>query len=69
MSDKDKIISVIATIDSMLLLDFMTDPVRADLTSIKTLLEEVRDKLKNFINAYSSDEIIFEKGCTEGFNF
>jgi|TARA_R100000231_G_scaffold83755_1_gene63755 hypothetical protein len=45
MSDKDKIISVIATIDSMLLLDFMTDPVRADLTSIKTLLEEVRDNL------------------------
>ena len=45
MSNKDKIISVIATIDSMLLLDFMTDPVRADLTSIKTLLEEVRDNL------------------------
>ena len=45
MSDKDKIISVIATIDSMLLLDFMTDPVRADLKSIKTLLEEVRDNL------------------------
>ena len=31
--------------------------------------EEVRSKLKNFINAYSSDEIIFAKGCTEGFNF
>ena len=31
--------------------------------------EEVRNKLKNFINAYSSDEIIFTKGCTEGFNF
>ena len=45
MSDKDKIISVIATIDSMLLLDFMIDPVRADLKSIKTLLEEVRDNL------------------------
>ena len=45
MSNKDKIISVIATIDSMLLLDFMTDPVRADLTSIKTLLEQVRDNL------------------------
>ena len=45
MSDKDKIISVIATIESMLALDFMTDPVRADLTSIKTLLEEVRDNL------------------------
>ena len=31
--------------------------------------EEVRNKLKNFTNAYSSDEIIFAKGCTEGFNF
>ena len=31
--------------------------------------EEVRNKLKIFINAYSSDEIIFTKGCTEGFNF
>ncbi len=31
--------------------------------------EEVRNKFKNFINAYSSDEIIFAKGCTEGFNF
>jgi cysteine desulfurase/selenocysteine lyase len=31
--------------------------------------EDVRNKLKVFINAYSSDEIIFTKGCTEGFNF
>ncbi|MAE32833.1 MAG: cysteine desulfurase [Actinobacteria bacterium] len=31
--------------------------------------EDVRSKLKNFINAKSSDEIIFAKGCTEGFNF
>ena len=31
--------------------------------------EEVRNKLKNLINAYSSGEIIFTKGCTEGFNF
>tara|TARA_R100001015_G_scaffold8065_1_gene3128 strand:+ start:710 stop:850 length:141 start_codon:yes stop_codon:yes gene_type:complete len=45
MTDKEKIISAIATIDSMLSLDFMTDPVRADLTSIKTLLEQVRDNL------------------------
>ena len=45
MTDKEKIISVIATIDSMLSLDFMTDPVRANLTSIKTLLEQVRDNL------------------------
>ena len=45
MTDKEIIISAIATIDSMLSLDFMTDPVRADLTSIKTLLEQVRDNL------------------------
>ena len=30
--------------------------------------EEVRVKFKKFINAYNSDEIIFTKGCTEGFN-
>ena len=34
-----------------------------------TRYEDVRNKLKEFINAYSSDEIIFTKGCTEGFNF
>ena len=34
-----------------------------------TKYEDVRNKLKEFINAYSSDEIIFTKGCTEGFNF
>tara|TARA_R110002012_G_scaffold293287_1_gene488935 strand:- start:309 stop:446 length:138 start_codon:yes stop_codon:yes gene_type:complete len=45
MTDKEKIISALATIDSMLSLDFMTDPVRADLTSIKTLLEQVRDNM------------------------
>ena len=45
MSDQDKVISVIATIDSMLSLDFITDPVRADLTALKTTLEEVRDNL------------------------
>jgi hypothetical protein len=45
MTDKEKIISVIATIESMLALDFMTDPVRADLSSMKTLLEQVRDSL------------------------
>jgi len=45
MTDREKIISAIATIDSMLTLDFMTDPVRADLTSIKTLLEQVRDNM------------------------
>ena len=45
MTDKEKIISAIATIDSMLALDFMTDPVRADLNSIKPLLEQVRDNL------------------------
>ena len=45
MTDREKIISAIAKIDSMLALDFMTDPVRADLTSIKTLLEQVRDNM------------------------
>ena len=34
-----------------------------------TRYEDGRNKLKEFINAYSSDEIIFTKGCTEGFNF
>ena len=34
-----------------------------------TKYEDVRNKLNEFINAYSSDEIIFTKGCTEGFNF
>lgn len=45
MTDREKIISAIATIDSMLTLDFMTDPVREDLNRIKTQLEEVRDSL------------------------
>jgi hypothetical protein len=45
MTDREKIISAIATIDSMLTLDFMTDPVREDLNRIKTELEEVRDNL------------------------
>jgi hypothetical protein len=45
MTDKEKIISAIATIDSMLTLDFMTDPVREDLNRIKTELEEVKDNL------------------------
>ena len=30
--------------------------------------EDVRTKFQEFINAYDSDEIIFTKGCTEGFN-
>ena len=30
--------------------------------------EDVRTKFQKFINAYDSDEIIFTKGCTEGFN-
>ena len=33
-----------------------------------TKYENVRNKFKNFINANSPDEIIFTKGCTEGFN-
>ena len=45
MTDREKIISAMATIDSMLTLDFMTDPVREDLNKIKTQLEEVKDSL------------------------
>ena len=45
MSEKEKIIQVINNIDSMLSLDFMTVPVRAELNNIKSLLEEVRDNL------------------------
>lgn len=45
MNDKDKIISAINKIDNMLLLDFMTDPVREELNRIKSLLEEVKDNL------------------------
>ena len=30
--------------------------------------EDVRNKFKNFISANSPEEIIFTKGCTEGFN-
>jgi hypothetical protein len=45
MTDKEKIISAIATINSMLALDFMTDPVREDLNKIKAQLVEVRDNL------------------------
>ena len=45
MTDKEKIISAIVTIDSMLALDFMTDPVREDLNKIKAQLVEVRDNL------------------------
>ena len=33
------------------------------------LYEGVRNKCKNFLNAYHADEIIFTKGATEGFNF
>lgn len=45
MSDREKIIDAIAKIDSMLDLDFMTDPVREELNNIKTLLAAVRDNL------------------------
>ena len=31
--------------------------------------EQTRDKVSNFINAYSPDEIIFTQGATEGVNF
>ena len=45
MTDKEKIIDAIAKIDSMLDLDFMTDPVREELGNVKTLLEQVRDNM------------------------
>jgi len=47
MSDLEKVIWCITTIESMLLLDFMTEPVRSDLTKLKSQLEEVRDSLTN----------------------
>lgn len=45
MSDKEKIISAINKIDAMLELDFMTAPVRQELTEVKVLLVLVRDNL------------------------
>jgi hypothetical protein len=45
MTDKQKIIEAIAKVDYLLDYKFITDTVRAELTSIKTLLVEVRDNL------------------------
>ena len=45
MTNKEKIIAAIAKIDSMLSLDFMTDPVREELNNVKPLLVEVRDSM------------------------
>ena len=45
MTDKERVISAINKIDSMLLLDFMTVPVREELNNRKSLLEAVRDNL------------------------
>jgi len=45
MTNKEKIVAAIAKIDSMLSLDFMTDPVREELNNVKTLLVEVRDSM------------------------
>tara|TARA_R100001509_G_scaffold137864_2_gene91935 strand:+ start:1311 stop:1451 length:141 start_codon:yes stop_codon:yes gene_type:complete len=45
MSDKDQLQTVIAKIDSMLLLDYMTDPVRQELTDMKTKLVAVSNNL------------------------
>ena len=45
MSNKNKVTSAIAKIDAMLTLDYMTEPVRQELTDVKTLLIEVRDNL------------------------
>jgi len=47
MTDLEKVNLCLAKIESMLLLDFMTEPVRADLNIIKTRLEEVRDNLSS----------------------
>ena len=45
MTEKEKIIECINKVDDMLLLDFMTVPVREELNNIKALLEAVRDNL------------------------
>ena len=45
MTEKEKIIECINKVDKMLLLDFMTVPVKECLQKIKTWLEEVRDAL------------------------
>jgi hypothetical protein len=45
MSDKDQLLAVIAKIDAMLLLDHMTDPVRQELTDMKTTLVAVSNNL------------------------
>ena len=45
MANKEKIKSAIAKIDAMLTLDYMTEPVRQELTDVKTLLIEVGDNL------------------------
>ena len=45
MTEKEKIIECINKVDNMLLLDFMTVPVKEGLLKLKTWLEEVRDAL------------------------
>ena len=45
MSDKERVIAAINKIDAILDLDFITAPVREELTGIKTLLFLVRDNL------------------------
>ena len=45
MSEKEKVIGAITKIDAILDLDFITAPVREELTGIKTLLVLVRDNL------------------------
>jgi hypothetical protein len=45
MSDKERVIAAINKIDAILDLDFITAPVREELTGIKTLLVSVRDNL------------------------
>tara|TARA_R100001015_G_C4586572_1_gene142451 strand:- start:515 stop:652 length:138 start_codon:yes stop_codon:yes gene_type:complete len=45
MNDKEKVISAINKIDDILTLDFITAPVREELTNVKILLVLVRDNL------------------------
>ena len=45
MSDKERVIAAINKIDAILDLEFITAPVREELTGIKTLLVLVRDNL------------------------
>jgi|TARA_R100000995_G_scaffold9560_1_gene4033 hypothetical protein len=45
MTDKERVINAINKIDDILTLDFITAPVREELTNVKVLLVLVRDNL------------------------